>query len=614
MRKISRILAIIMTAVLLVTPCMAGQSMQTVYADEIENDLPEEGFVEEDDSKEADDSWKEGDSEEIKNFQETETLEESGEDLGEETEDTSHENDSINYEPEAKAEAEVFGSRTQETVVNLYYIEDAYKDKISLPSEYRSTYQIVLPDGVSGNVQYGVSGGSAEVNNNGIVSPKIKIYYKNEAGGYWTTEYIEGAPTRNEYSSGQSTITVICGNYKQVITVNVNSYTEIYVDDMLDKIYREITSGKTMTETELARAFTQYAAEQYSYSASYSSYYGLIVNGAGDCWANTSFINALCEKAGIEARTRYAANDSGAGSGHRNSIIRADGKYYVADAGFTGNAPRPYDFYEEPEGLYLMGETLAQYDAFETEAVIPEIVGGKEIKVIRNRNYANGNEQSVFAYGVDVTSVSLPKTVTDISTLAFQGCTALAQISVDKDNPNYMSIGGILYTKGGDKVVRVPQAMKEVKLPDGVTAIEDYAFSQSQASEVTIPDGVTTIGLAAFWRSSIEVITVPDSVTAIGEGAFETDTRVTIKGTRGSYAEQYAKEKGLTFIDVKSGDINADGKVTMPDLLMCLHHVSGRTTLTGDAFLAADVSGDGKVTMVDLMRILHYVSGRNQEL
>jgi surface protein len=65
---------------------------------------------------------------------------------------------------------------------------------------------------------------------------------------------------------------------------------------------------------------------------------------------------------------------------------------------------------------------------------------------------------------------------------------------------------------------------------------------------------------------------------------------------------------------LKKGDINADGKITMADLMMCLHHVSGRMALAGDEFLAADIDGGGEVKMNDLMRILHYVSGRNTEI
>lgn len=62
------------------------------------------------------------------------------------------------------------------------------------------------------------------------------------------------------------------------------------------------------------------------------------------------------------------------------------------------------------------------------------------------------------------------------------------------------------------------------------------------------------------------------------------------------------------------GDINMDGKITMTDLLMCLHHVSGRTELIGNAFVVADINDDGAVKMTDLLQILYYVSGRDTDL
>ena len=66
--------------------------------------------------------------------------------------------------------------------------------------------------------------------------------------------------------------------------------------------------------------------------------------------------------------------------------------------------------------------------------------------------------------------------------------------------------------------------------------------------------------------------------------------------------------------DVEKGDLNHDGTINVVDLMMSLHHVSGRTALEGDALTAADINGDGMVNVVDLMRMLHYVSGRNTML
>ncbi len=60
---------------------------------------------------------------------------------------------------------------------------------------------------------------------------------------------------------------------------------------------------------------------------------------------------------------------------------------------------------------------------------------------------------------------------------------------------------------------------EEVVIPDGVTAIGDWAFAWASVKKVIIPDSVTRIGNGAFYKCSAKV-TVPASVTSIGAGAF----------------------------------------------------------------------------------------------
>ena len=62
------------------------------------------------------------------------------------------------------------------------------------------------------------------------------------------------------------------------------------------------------------------------------------------------------------------------------------------------------------------------------------------------------------------------------------------------------------------------------------------------------------------------------------------------------------------------GDINEDGHVNITDLMICLHHVSGRTLLDEQKLASADIDGNGSVNITDLMRMLHYVSGRTETL
>lgn len=82
-------------------------------------------------------------------------------------------------------------------------------------------------------------------------------------------------------------------------------------------------------------------------------------------------------------------------------------------------------------------------------------------------------------------------------------------------------------------------------------------------------------------------------------------------------AAEHGKESGfdvMVTIEGLPGDLNSDGRVDITDLMMCLHHVSGRTILSGQTLGNADVDGNGMVNITDLMRLLHFVSGRNTEL
>ena len=82
-------------------------------------------------------------------------------------------------------------------------------------------------------------------------------------------------------------------------------------------------------------------------------------------------------------------------------------------------------------------------------------------------------------------------------------------------------------------------------------------------------------------------------------------------------AAEHGKESGfdvMVTIEGLPGDLNSDGRVDITDLMMCLHHVSGRTILSRQTLGNADVDGNGMVNITDLMRLLHFVSGRNTEL
>lgn len=122
-----------------------------------------------------------------------------------------------------------------------------------------------------------------------------------------------------------------------------------------------------------------------------------------------------------------------------------------------------------------------------------------------------------------LTSITIPGSVTDIEGLAFDQCIRLASINVAGGNPNYTSVGGVLFDKRQATLIQYPEACSAstYAVPAGVTTIEDSAFNGClNLTNVTLPNGVADIGASAFQFSGLTSITIPASVVNIDEQAF----------------------------------------------------------------------------------------------
>lgn len=105
---------------------------------------------------------------------------------------------------------------------------------------------------------------------------------------------------------------------------------------------------------------------------------------------------------------------------------------------------------------------------------------------------------------------------------AFGRCNGLREIQVDKSNPNYCSVGGVLFSKDKKTLVQYPSGRNgKYRIPRGTETIGWAAFSGCKnLSAVSIPDGVSTIGWSAFDRcDSIKSFVLPASVATLGNYA-----------------------------------------------------------------------------------------------
>ena len=93
--------------------------------------------------------------------------------------------------------------------------------------------------------------------------------------------------------------------------------------------------------------------------------------------------------------------------------------------------------------------------------------------------------------------------------------------------------------------------LQEVTMEDGVEVIGESAFKGCDVLEkVTLASTVQSIGSDAFRECpKLKEIFIPESVTEIDPYAFYMSENVTIYTPAGSYAESFAIEKNIPYVN-----------------------------------------------------------------
>ncbi len=125
-------------------------------------------------------------------------------------------------------------------------------------------------------------------------------------------------------------------------------------------------------------------------------------------------------------------------------------------------------------------------------------------------------------YNAGLESLSIPEGMTYIGEMAFSNLSSLAAFNVDGDNPNYSSVGGVLYSKDGSRLISVPGGLTgSFTVPESVSIISAGAFENSGLTSVTLNSKIAAVGYRTFFNAdNLTEITIPSNVVSIDYYAF----------------------------------------------------------------------------------------------
>lgn len=235
--------------------------------------------------------------------------------------------------------------------------------------------------------------------------------------------------------------------------------------------------------------------------------------------------------------------------------------------------------------------------------------------------------QNAFTLCNGLKEVKIKKNVKTIVPMAFSQCEKLEKFFIDKENEDYASIDGNIFTKDGSEIVAYASGnlrteytmpdtvkkvgdyaflncvklekivfsnsleeicngaflgcfgLKEIKLPNSLDTIGEGAFSDCiNLTKIEIPKSVTTVSSYAFYGClQLKKIKIPSSVTAIGEYAFgynynesaelnEVISGVIVDAPIGSAGYNYAVDNKLQL----AKDVNSNKGVRIIAIIMVL--------------------------------------------
>ena len=184
------------------------------------------------------------------------------------------------------------------------------------------------------------------------------------------------------------------------------------------------------------------------------------------------------------------------------TIVTPENGYLATNNSFYNVPPAPSEIIEPREGLYYYGTVLVNSE---------EERNGRKRFTIPSGTTAVADGALLDGY-FKYEEIYIPASLRQYS---FGGISDTMQTYVvNKDNPYFTAIDGVLYNKEVTTLIHCPQAKESVTIPEGVTAIAPNGFAYcKKLKQVVLPKSLKTIGERAFYScQALEKVIIPEGV------------------------------------------------------------------------------------------------------
>ena len=213
-----------------------------------------------------------------------------------------------------------------ETSVSLYYLSDAYKDKITYDETHLREFR------------FRVNGTKQEVVKWELVGEDKSFFRITDYGkvtmfwGVYYDDFVKHAEVRATLEDGT------------VVTADVFEYNEVnlYINKLFDEFVRTYIT-ENMTDLERAEKAAWYIGAISDYEAYNDNWMNIFLEGKGDCMASRYAFGTLCRYMGVKAWECSSINY------HGKTLVKADGEFYMFVTGYDEPRPRSYSMWKVPD-------------------------------------------------------------------------------------------------------------------------------------------------------------------------------------------------------------------------------------------------------------------------